>query len=453
MRSLLRHCLPLLLALAAAPLRAEPAVDPLSLGIEESAPEGVADGATHAGLSLEAWLQHYSSRGRSAAADSQARLALDFRHEWTLTPEWRASFSDRLESARALHGSQPAETRNALREAFLTWRADLPAAPESGSDAEAGAVFVDVGRVNQRLGVASGYNPTDYFRGGAAVSSVSQNPATLRQNRLGSVAVRAQWLDASQAWTLAWVPQLTGRDEVDTRDFALGFERTNRQQGFLLRWAPKLGERVSLDVPLLMRDSRLETGLNATALINDALVATLELGAARRTPLPDAAQALAGQAPDARRALRVAAGGTWTAESGVSLTLERHYAGDALSRRAWRAWQDALRRPGAAGGATAAAYGQLASNLGYRQDLLVRDMWFARVAWDDAFQRKGLDLSAFIRQNAHDRSRSWQAEAAWNDRRDWSLRFLVGGNSGGEFSEFGQRSQRGYGAVSLTLYW
>lgn len=83
----------------------------------------------------------------------------------------------------------------------------------------------------------------------------------------------------------------------------------------------------------------------------------------------------------------------------------------------------------------------------------MRDIWFARLARDDAFQRKGINLSAFVRQNAYDRSRSWQAKAAWNDHRDWSLRVLVGGNRGGEFSEFGRRSQRGYGAASLTLYW
>lgn len=438
---------PLLLTavvLASQPLRAETSPDPLSLGIEESAPEE----AAHAGLSVETWLQRYDWRNQTASPDSQARLALDFRREWALAPGWRSTFSDRLESARALDGSAPSETRNALREAFVTWEGDV-----GGQNAEKESVFVDAGRINQRLGVASAYNPTDYFRGGAVVSSVSQNPATLRQNRLGAVAVRTQWLDANQAWTFAWVPKLTDRDTVDTHDFALGLERTNREQAFLLRWAPKLGERVSLDVPLLARDSRIEAGLNATALITDALVATLELASARRAPLPDAAQALARQVPDERRALRLAAGGTWTAESGVSLTLERHYAGDALSRSSWRAWQDALRQPGAAGGAAAAAYGRLASDLGYRQDLLVRDMWFARLAWDDAFQRKGLNLSAFVRQNAYDRSRSWQAEAAWNDRHDWSLRFLVGGNRGGEFSEFGRRSQRGYGAVSLTLYW
>lgn len=434
----------LAILLASPPLCAATEVDPLSLGIEANTPEESA----HVGLSVEAWLQRYAWRDHAAGPDSQARLALDFRREWALTPEWRATFSNRLESARALDGSEGTETRNALREAFITWQGEV-----AGRGTEKESVFLDAGRINQRLGVASGYNPTDYFRGGAVVSSVSQNPATLRQNRLGTVALRAQWLTPDHAWTLAWVPQLTNRDTTDTRDFALGLERTNRRQAFLLRWAPKLGERVSLDVPLLARDSRLETGLNATALVNDALVATLEMAAARRERLPDAAEALTGQTPDTRRGLRAAVGGTWTAESGVTLTLERHYASDALSRKDWRAWQDALRQPGGSGGAAAAAYGRLAADLGYRQDMLVRDMWFARIAWDDAFQRKGLNLSAFVRQNAYDRSRSWQADATWNDRRDWSLRFLVGGNSGGDFSEFGRRSQRGYGAVSLTLYW
>ena len=441
----MRRCLILLgMLLASVPLRAEPEIDPLSLGIGASEKAETPQG----GLSLEAWLQHYSWRGQRTVPGTQARLALDFRREWSLAPNWRATLSNRLENAHALNGSAPSETRNTLREAFITWQGSMGKA-----EAERESIFVDAGRINLRLGVASGYNPTDYFRGGAVVSSVSQNPASLRLNRLGTVSVRAQWLDAGQSWAFVWAPQLTGRNEVDTHDVALGFERTNRQQAFLLRWAPRLGERVSLDMPLLVRDSHLETGLSATALINDALVGTLELATARRVLLPNVEQSLAEQIPDERRTLRIAAGGTWTAESGISFTLERHYAGDALSRRSWRAWQDALRRPGAAGGAVAAAYGRLAADLGYRQDLLVRDMWFARISWDDAFQRKGLNLSAFVRQNAYDRSRSWQAEAAWNDRRDWSLRVLVGGNRGSEFSEFGQRGQAGYGALNLTIYW
>jgi len=453
MRRIARRCLSLFLAsLVIAPLRAETAIDPLSLGIESQTPAGDTTDAAHAGLSVESWLQGYAWRGRPSAPDNLARLVLDVRHEWTLAPEWRASFSNRLESARALDGERQTELRNALREGFVTWRNDF-GGNSSDSERPAGVIFVDAGRINQRLGVASGYNPTDYFRGGAVVSSVSQNPATLRQNRLGTFATRAQWLSAGQSWSAAWVPQLTERNEIDTSDFALGVERTNRQQAFLLRWAPKIGERVSLDIPVLARESRIETGLNATALIGDALVASLELSTARRETLPDAAQAQTGQTPNEARALRLAAGGTWTAESGISLTLERHYAGDALSKKNWNNWLDALRQPGAAGGAATAAYGRLAAELAYRQDLLVRDMWFARVGWDDAFQLRGFNLAAFMRVNAYDRSRSWQAEAAWNDRRDWSLRVLVGGNGGDEFSEFGRRSQRGYGAVSLTLYW
>ncbi len=430
--------------LASVPFRAAPEIDPLSLGIEASEKVEASQGA----LSLEIWLQHYAWRSHDSSPETQARLALDFRREWSLSPEWRATLSNRLESAHVPGGSAPSETRNTLREAFITWQGSV-----GKTEAERESIFVDAGRINLRLGVASGYNPTDYFRGGAVVSSVSQNPASLRLNRLGTVSIRTQWMDAAQSWTFVWAPQLTGRDEVDTRDLALGLERTNRQQAFLLRWAPRLGERVSLDMPLLVRDSHLEVGLNATALINDALVGTLELASARRAPLPDVEQSLAGQIPDTQRTLRIAAGGTWTAESGISLTLERHYAGDALSRGAWRSWQHALSQPGAPGGAAAAAYGELTADLGFRQDLLVRDMWFSRIAWDDAFQRKGLNLSAFVRQNAYDRSRSWQAEASWNDRRDWSLRVLIGGNSGGQFSEFGRRSQRGYGALSFTLYW
>ena len=445
-----RDALLALLPLTAfAPLYAEPAVDPLSLGVEDKAPaEAIA------GLSLEGWLQGYSWRNKLSSPSSQGRLAVDFRRDWTLSPHWRASLSNRLESAQPLNGTAQTEARNVLRESFFSWHTDFSRSESGGqADAEIDAFYVDVGRINQRLGVASGYNPTDYFRAGSVISSVSQNLATLRQNRLGTVTVRAQWLSATHAVSLAWVPQLSDRDTSDTHSFSLGLERTNRQQASLLRWASSLGERISLDIPVLARNSRIETGLNVTALVGDSLVTTLELSTARRDALPTVADAVAARPATQQRSLRLAVGGTWTAASGIALTLERHYAGEALTKSSWNAWRRAMRQGGAGGDAANAAFGRLASDLGYRQDLLVRDMWFGRIAWDDAFQRKGLNLVAFMPLNAYDRSHSWQAEASWNDRRDWSLRFIVGGNRGGESSEFGKRAQQAFGSLGVVLFW
>ncbi|WP_263768945.1 hypothetical protein [Propionivibrio soli] len=434
------------------------AINPLDLSIEPVPSSPVpAETRSSDQTSLEAWLQGYTWRNadRSAsepAPDRQARVALDYRRDWRLSSQWRASVSDRLESARGLNDSWR-ETHHMLREAYLTWNNDSGGKNDTSDGAAGGRteLFVDVGRINQRLGVATGYNPTDYFRGGAVVSTTSQNPATLRQNRLGTVATRAQWVTAGQSLSFSWVPRLSHRDTPDDGDFALGLERTNREEAFLFRWSPRVDERFSLDVPLLMRGSRLETGTNATLLVGDALVFAFEASVAKRESLPEVRQAMAGLSSGEQRYTRAAFGATWTAESGISLTLERHHAGDALSRDAWASWRSTLRGPERS--AAAAHLGELMAGVGYRRDLLVRDMWFARVAWDDAFQKKGLDLSVFTRVNAYDHSRSWQAEGTWNDVRDWSLRLIVGGNEGSQLSEYGSSRQRRYGAVSLIFYW
>lgn len=435
-------------------LAGEALFDPLALS---GAPDSAPPAGERFGLTLEAWRQSSLRRaaalspGRPAPA-GEWRAAVDLRREWPLAAQWRASLSDRLE--RSSDESYPGgeRWRNALREAFVSWRGEL-AGPAGEADA-ARSLFVDLGRINQRLGVASGYNPTDVFRSGAQLASLSQNPAELRQNRLGTVAWRAQWLSAGQATTLAWVPRLSTRDAQDTRPGALGLERTNRYETALLRWAPALGERVSLDLPVVLRQGEgLRRGLNATALLGDALVGTLELDAARRAALPTVAAALAGAPPVGRFALRAALGATWTSAQGWSLTLERHRADDALARRDWADWRQAMQAPD--GGPARAAYGRLAGDLAYRQDLLVRDQYFARLAWDDAFGQRGVNLSAFVRRNAFDGSFGWQTEAAWNDRRDWSLRLLLGGNRGGASTastEFGARAQRAFGAVSLSLF-
>ena len=52
--------------------------------------------------------------------------------------------------------------------------------------------LIDLGRINVRNGVALGYNPTDYFRAGAVRAAVSVSPASLKENRQGSVMLRGQ---------------------------------------------------------------------------------------------------------------------------------------------------------------------------------------------------------------------------------------------------------------------
>ncbi len=108
------------------------------------------------------------------------RLSLDAQYDHSFADDWRIMIADRLDM------NWPAQVKdenaiNTLKEAYLGWRA-------------ASDTLLDLGRINVRNGVATGYNPTDYFRVGAVRSVVSISPASLKENRQGSVMVRGQRL-------------------------------------------------------------------------------------------------------------------------------------------------------------------------------------------------------------------------------------------------------------------
>lgn len=388
------------------------------------------------GLALEVAHEQYVRRLGAAAAPASQRLDFDLHHDWTPAAGWTLTWSDRLEYRRDRQGD---ETANALRELALS-RA-------------VGDGFIDLGRVQWRNGVATGFNPTDYLKRGAAIAQTTKNPQTLRENRLGTVMLRAQTFAAWGSVQAAVMPDLA--DHASTSATAPAWDRTNAQRAALLRFAPRLDERTSLDLLAYARaGAQPQTGLNLTHLLGDAWVTYLEWSGGSSSALagPGAAALPAGWHNT------LAAGATWTTPAGVVLTLERQYAGDALTPARWRAWQGALTAaPGGPSGGGAGA--QLGAQLGAMRSAraadqlpLTRDAWFMRAAWDDAFAVRDLDLAAIARIDAIDHSRLWQTEAHWhlNDRH--SLWFLLGGYDGALRSEFGSMALRMFAQVAWTAH-
>jgi len=144
---------------------------------------------------------------------------------------------------------------------------------------------------------------------------------------------------------------------------------------------------------------------------------------------------------------RWVAGASWTTPWEVQLTVERWHAGDAPDAADWRAIRAALPGGGTGNGAagasaTAASYANWRGQLAERGDPVVRENWFLRAAWDRALGRADLDLSAFARINAYDRSRFWQAEAAWHATPHETLRLVASGTAGAAGTEFGASATR-----------
>jgi hypothetical protein len=428
-------------AAQAAPGRVEQPELPPGIDVGASVPsEGRKPAAAPPlGLAVQGWLQQTFGRdveGASGTAqDSRtARAALDYRKEWSLSREWRAGLSDRFDVVRALDGGSPSELNrevNSLREAWASRRF---------GEGES-SYFVDAGRINVRNGVASGYNPTDFFKTNAVRFATSFDPSDLRFDRLGTVMVRAQAVTPSGAWTVAVAPRLSSRDSFDDSTFALGLERTNRQHELYAKWAPQFSQRVSVDGLIFARNTEQpQLGLNGSWLASDAVIVNAEWAGGRVVPLVGPSEPTPARDWRNRTAVNV----TWTTPLGLELTAEYQYAADALSSEAWREWRNADNA------AAQPALARMASTRANAREPLVRSNWFMRAAWQDAFGVRGVDGSAFVQINGYDSSATWQLKVTWRLDQQWSLTGQMGGNRGNPGTEFGSIPVRSYAAVYLT---
>lgn len=279
----------------------------------------LADSATAAPIARSNWRGTFEAAAANYGAASQTgpvTLNDNLRVSSTLAYDgafgaWRVIVSNRIDAGwRA--GASETNAVDTLQQAYVSWRASPNA-------------IVDAGRINLREGVASGFNPTDFFKAGALRSVVSIDPESLRENRLGSVMARGQILWDGGSATALVSPRIGTRPSAAT--FNPDFGATNRQTRYMLSVSPRLfgdfapqwmlygGERISP-----------QFGVNATALIDDATVGFVEYAIGRGNTIGDAAPV------PKRLTSKLATGFTHTFANKLSLTLEYDYDGASASR-------------------------------------------------------------------------------------------------------------------------
>lgn len=362
------------------------------------------------------------TRLREGGRQRAQRLSLDTYYDTSIAPGWRGIFSDRLDLAWRGNPSYH-DFINTLKEAYVSWQADADD-------------IVDLGRVNLRNGVATGYNPTDYFRFGAVRSVVSIVPASLRENRLGSVIVRGQRLWNAGSLSALYSPKLA--DQPNASPFSPDFGSTNNQDRWLISLSHKLVDDFHPQWLLYGEEGDApQFGVNLTHLLNDATVAYLEASAGRSPSL--ISQALA-RADDTRWRTRFATGATYTAPSKLSVTLEYDYNGAAPDTNDW----NALRQ------GSADAYARYRSFAAALQDPATRRNAFLYARWQDALFVR-FDLSAMQRYDIDDHSRISWFEARYRfDRVDVALQWQR--NHGDAGSQFGALTQREVWQAVMTYF-
>ena len=378
-----------------------------------------------ASTGVEVFDRRAPALGAANAPEQALRSVLDFRKEWRLGAQTRLTLSDRLEWLQDDHGH--GTVRNALREAYVS--------VGFGED-----WFADVGRINVRGGVGLGFNPSDWLREGASLPQTTQNPASQRENRLGTAMVKLQTVRSWGAAHLALIPHLAAQPQ-EVSPYGLDFGRTNADPAIHVRLAPQVNERLSIDLLAYARKGRHpQWGINSTAVLGDAWIAHLEWATGSREGLVGPALAR-----ELSTHHRVATGLSWTTSSGAVLAIERHLATDALSGDDWDTWRMSTNP------ATARRLGQLRAERSAVQAPLVRDAWFVRVALNGLQRDPDIDLSGFVRVNPHDHSRLWQLDGSWHASAHVSVHASVGGFAGAARSEFGANPLRSFVALRAEV--
>ncbi len=350
------------------------------------------------------------------------RLSFDLQLDHALAPDWRLVFANRLDvSAPAQALSDHAI--HTVKEAYLAGRL--------GEE-----MLLDAGRINVRYGVALAWNPTDFFRAGALRSVVSIDPASLKENRQGSVMLRGQRLWDSGSLTVMASPHLAS--ERHNEGFNLDWGATNRHNRLLAVLSQKFFESLTPQLLLYREAGRpVQVGLNLTALAGQATVVHIEWAGGRDAAHLD--QALQRPAHEAWRN-RLAGGLTYTTDNKLSLSAEAHYDGAAPERRDWRALRHGPLQP----------YGLYRYWVQDRQELPTRRAFFLRAFWQDALMPR-LDLSALFSTDRVDHSRRIWLEARYRaERIDYALQWQR--NLGAALSNFGVLPERTRWQGSVRFY-
>ena len=352
-----------------------------------------------------------------------SRASVDFRDSGRLSPSIQATLSARVDA------TDPDDPRIdgavlSLREAFLGWQD------------ETASYLAELGRVNLRDGPGYGYNPTDFFRDQALRTLTTVNPFTLRENRMGTVMLRAQrlWPDASLSVVLA--PKLESRRS--SAGFNADFGATNAQSRASVALSNRWSEKVNTQFLAYKEDSAsVRFGGSLTALVSQAAVLHAE-GAWGREP--DLLSRALGLAAPATSRSRLAAGLTYTTDSKLSITAEVQYNGFALGRDQWLA--QVQPNP-----LVQAAYYLKSQDL---QDNAGRQSWLLYAVQRD-LGVKGLDLTALVKVNRNDHSRMlWLDLRHRFDQVDLALQLLRNTGVGG--SEFGVIPIRDSVGLVATFY-
>ena len=388
--------------------------------------------------------------GAQAPYDWQERLLFDMRKEWQLGETLGFTYSGRFNLRAENDIATPTHENavNDLREAYFAWR-------------PADDFYLDAGRINLKSGVAIGFNPTDYFKTRSVVEPLSADPSVQREDRLGALMARGQFISGLGALTLAIAPAVTHATPIygngDLHSFDPSFDRTNAADRFLAKGSFSLSEDLSPELLLYREGARTSYGVNLADNFGSSIVGYLEWSGSRRLGLIEDALAygrstgaLPERAPDlwdksaAGFSNQLSVGASYTSETKITYNLEYHFDQASFTSADWRRWF----------AAPPSAAGELWYLRGYaqdRQEPIGRHSLFLRADWVDAFIPR-LELAGFANIDLNDGSTLAETTASYYLSDQWTIGAQLSANLGGRGTDFGSLPQRLAALFQVTRY-
>jgi hypothetical protein len=322
--------------------------------------------------------------------------------------------------------------------------------------------FVDAGRINIRTGVASGFNPTDFFRANTVTDRLTEDVSELRLTRLGALAVRGLHLWDNGGMALAFVPGIaSASDEPWTHEDIIGLrlDQSNPRTRLQLSVSQRLAPGFQPELVAFLDGKDPFIGANASYGIGERWLAYGEWAIGYRRTLID--EAVRAQRDEGRLSGRIAeafkdegkewlnqaaVGVSYTSTANVTTQVEVHYNEAGLDGGDWNDYFDLAKEADADPNARSAA-GTAGNLLGIRNaarnrvEPLSRWTLFLRSAVAD-FPIDDASLVGLANVNPYDGSVLTQVEGRYNFTKSLVGAVQLGANLGPDRkSEYGSTSR------------
>ena len=392
-----------------------------------------------------------------AASVWQERLFLDVRKRWNLGDRLSLTLGDRfnLRAENDIPSASHENVINDLREVFLSWE------PRDRT-------YLDFGRINLKSGAALGFNPTDFFKTRAVVEPLSADPSVLREDRLGTLMVRAQHIFGRGAILAVFAPGFYRQSAIYSNSnlpsLNPSFDRTNAHDRLLLKGSANIGNDFSPELLLYHEGNITRLGANITRSFGQSVVGYAEWAGGNQPSLIDRAMNYGRDTetlpvdgssplpwnPGAHFTNDLSAGASYATSAKVTFNLEYHFHQAGFSRQNLNDWFS--------NGQGTASSSPVARELWYirgyaldQQEPLTKQSLFLRADWVDAFIPH-LEITGFINTDLYDGSDLAQIAAEYQLSNAWTIGLQASANLGSKRSDFGSLPQASSVLLKITRY-